>query len=66
MFPLGQMTKEQVRAEAARRGFAVAAKPDSYDICFIPEGDTHGYLVEKLGARPVRSSTWRRRGARRA
>ena len=50
MFPLGEMTKEQVRAEAARRGFAVAAKPDSYDICFIPEGDTHGYLVEKLGA----------------
>ena len=51
MFPLGEMTKQQVRAEAARRGFAVAAKPDSYDICFIPEGDTHGYLVEKLGAR---------------
>jgi tRNA-specific 2-thiouridylase len=50
LFPLGGMTKEQVRAEAARRGFAVAAKPDSYDICFIPEGDTHGYLVEKLGA----------------
>ncbi len=45
------MTKAQVRQEAARRGFAVAAKPDSYDICFIPEGDTHGYLVEKLGAR---------------
>ena len=52
MFPLGEMTKEQVRAEAARRGFAVASKPDSYDICFIPDGDTHGYLVEKLGARP--------------
>ncbi len=51
MFPLGRMTKEWVRAEAARRGFSVAAKPDSYDICFIPEGDTHGYLVEKLGAR---------------
>ena len=51
MFPLGEMTKQQVRAEAARRGFAVAAKPDSYDICFIPDGDTHGYLVDKLGAR---------------
>ena len=51
MFPLGEMTKEQVRQEAARRGFAVAAKPDSYDICFIPDGDTHGYLVDKLGAR---------------
>ncbi len=52
MFPLGEMTKEQVRSEAARRGFAVASKPDSYDICFIPDGDTHGYLVEKLGAAP--------------
>jgi tRNA-specific 2-thiouridylase len=51
MFPLGGMTKDVVRAEAARRGFSVASKPDSYDICFIPEGDTHRYLVEKLGAR---------------
>ncbi len=52
VFPLGDHTKEWVRAEAARRGFAVAAKPDSYDICFIPDGDTRGYLTEKLGARP--------------
>ncbi|MEJ7648982.1 MAG: tRNA 2-thiouridine(34) synthase MnmA [Nakamurella sp.] len=52
MFPLGQMTKTQVRAEAGRRGFAVAAKPDSYDICFIPDGDTRGYLTEKLGQAP--------------
>ncbi len=52
MFPLGEMTKAQVRAEAARRGFSVAAKPDSYDICFIPEGDTRAYLTEKLGIRP--------------
>ncbi len=62
MFPLGELTKQQVRAEAARRGFAVAAKPDSYDICFIPEGDTHGYLVEKLGAR---TGLGGRRGIRR-
>jgi tRNA-specific 2-thiouridylase len=52
MFPLGGLTKPQVRAEAQRRGFPVAGKPDSYDICFIPDGDTHGYLVDKLGARP--------------
>ena len=52
LFPLGGMTKDAVRAEAARRGFAVAAKPDSYDICFISDGDTRGYLTEKLGARP--------------
>ncbi len=52
MFPLGGLTKPQVREQARQRGFAVAAKPDSYDICFIPDGDTHGYLVDKLGARP--------------
>jgi tRNA-uridine 2-sulfurtransferase len=51
MFPLGGHTKDWVRAEAARRGFAVAAKPDSYDICFIPDGDTRGYLTDKLGQR---------------
>ena len=54
MFPLGGYTKDWVRAEAERRGFAVARKPDSYDICFIPDGDTRGYLTEKLGHRPGR------------
>jgi tRNA-specific 2-thiouridylase len=52
MFPLGAMTKERVRAIAAARGFAVAAKPDSHDICFIPDGDTRGFLSRRLGHRP--------------
>ena len=52
MFPLGSMTKERVREIAAERGFAVAAKPDSHDICFIPDGDTRGFLARKLGSRP--------------
>ena len=51
-FPLGDRTKAEVREEAARRGFAVAAKPDSHDICFIPNGDTAGWLRERLGAEP--------------
>jgi len=51
MFPLGETpSKAIVRAEAAERGFSVAKKPDSYDICFIPDGDTRGYLAEKVGA----------------
>lgn len=37
-FPLGGMRKEAVRAEAARLGLPVADKPDSQDICFVPEG----------------------------
>jgi tRNA-specific 2-thiouridylase len=52
VFPLGSMTKERVREIAAERGFAVAAKPDSHDICFIPDGDTRGFLARRLGSRP--------------
>ena len=52
VLPLGDSTKAQVRAEAAERGLAVAAKPDSHDVCFIPAGDTAGWLRDRLGARP--------------
>jgi tRNA-specific 2-thiouridylase len=52
MFPLGGMTKERVREIAAARGFSVATKPDSHDICFIPDGDTRGFLSRTLGSRP--------------
>ena len=49
-FPLGETpSKAQVRAEAAARGLTVAQKPDSHDICFIPDGDTRGWLAEKVG-----------------
>jgi tRNA-specific 2-thiouridylase len=49
LFPLGDSTKAQVRAEAAARGLAVAAKPDSHDVCFIPDGDTRAFLAAELG-----------------
>ena len=52
VLPLGQLTKAQVRAEAAARGLGVADKPDSHDICFIADGDTHGFLRDRLGAQP--------------
>jgi tRNA-specific 2-thiouridylase len=52
MFPLGDSTKAQVRAEAAARGLSVADKPDSHDICFIADGDTRGFLAERLGEEP--------------
>ena len=48
MFPLGDTPKPEIRLEAERRGLAVAAKPDSHDICFISDGDTGGWLSEKL------------------
>ncbi|MCU1605742.1 MAG: mnmA [Modestobacter sp.] len=52
LFPLGSMTKERVREIAAERGYAVATKPDSHDICFIPDGDTRGFLARRLGVQP--------------
>ena len=52
VLPLGSLTKAEVRAEATARGLAVADKPDSHDICFIADGDTAGFLIERLGAQP--------------
>ncbi len=51
LFPLGATpSKALVRAEAEARGLTVAHKPDSHDICFIPDGDTRGWLAERVGA----------------
>lgn len=53
IFPLGDVvSKDDVRAEAAALGIPVAGKRDSFDICFIPDGDTRGYLRRHLGAEP--------------
>lgn len=46
-FPLGQLPKDEVRRIAAEVGLEVAAKPDSQDICFVPDGD-YAALVKKL------------------
>ncbi|RAV14671.1 tRNA 2-thiouridine(34) synthase MnmA [Mycolicibacterium sp. GF69] len=51
VFPVGDTPKPQIRAEAARRGLAVAEKPDSHDICFIPSGDTRAFLGARIGVR---------------
>ncbi|WP_116706461.1 tRNA 2-thiouridine(34) synthase MnmA [Actinomycetospora cinnamomea] len=52
LFPLGDTPKAEVRAEAAARGLVVAEKPDSHDICFIPSGDTRGFLAERIDEAP--------------
>ena len=46
-FPLGNLPKHEVRALASEAGLVVAAKPDSQDICFVPDGDYAG-LVKRL------------------
>lgn len=52
LFPIGADSKADVRAEAQLRGLVVADKPDSHDICFIPDGDTAGFLRDRLGPAP--------------
>ena len=52
-FPLGDTpSKDLIRAEAADRGIQVAQKPDSHDICFIPDGDTRGWLSGHVDRTP--------------
>ncbi len=50
IFPLGDTVKTDVRQEAQARGFSLAQKPDSHDICFVPSGDNAGWLRERLGS----------------
>ncbi|WP_333890943.1 tRNA 2-thiouridine(34) synthase MnmA [Mycolicibacterium gadium] len=51
VFPVGDTPKPRIREEAASRGLAVAEKPDSHDICFIPSGDTRAFLGARIGVR---------------
>jgi tRNA-specific 2-thiouridylase len=55
-FPLGDLPKDEVRRIAGEFGLAVAAKPDSQDICFVPDGD-YARIVKSMrpqGGRPGR------------
>lgn len=49
MFPLGELTKSQVRQIAESQGFVTAAKKDSQDICFVPDGDYTSFMVRHTG-----------------
>jgi tRNA-specific 2-thiouridylase len=48
LFPLGNMTKPEVREVARQHGLALAEKPDSQEICFIPGGDYKQFLTAYL------------------
>ena len=56
LFPLGEMTKPEVRELARKHGLALAEKPDSQEICFVPGGDykrfIDAYLAEQGGSLP--------------
>lgn len=49
LFPLGELTKEQVRVLAEEQGFLNAKKRDSQDICFIPDGDYRSFMERYTG-----------------
>lgn len=48
LFPLGEMTKPEVRELASRYGLPTASKGESYEICFIPDNDYGRFLKERL------------------
>jgi tRNA-specific 2-thiouridylase len=63
MFPVGEMTKADVRAHAVRLGLRTAAKPDSQDVCFISSVEgRQGFLADKLDFHPA--DVMNRRGER--
>ena len=47
VFPVGLLTKPEVRAQARRLGLTVAEKPDSQEICFVPDGDYASFVASK-------------------
>lgn len=49
LFPLGELSKEQVRQIAMEQGFVTASKKDSQDICFIPDGDYFAFMKRYTG-----------------
>jgi len=67
VFPLGAMTKAEVREHAREFGLPVANKAESQEICFVPRGETAAYLARRLpvAAGAVVDATGRRLGAHR-
>ncbi|MDF2614818.1 MAG: mnmA [Clostridia bacterium] len=52
LMPLGDYTKDEVREIAKKIGLAVATKPDSQEICFVPDDDYAGYIARETGEKP--------------
>lgn len=52
LFPVGHLSKPEVRAYAERLGLSVADKPDSHEICFVPDGNTAKFVERQLATAP--------------
>jgi tRNA-specific 2-thiouridylase len=55
LFPLGSMTKEEVRARARHLGLANAGKPESQEICFVPDGDYAAFVQTRSRPDQIRT-----------
>lgn len=51
LMPVGKYTKDEVRAIAEKINLRIANKPDSQDICFVPDGDYAAYIEEEAGVK---------------
>ena len=51
LMPVGEFTKDQIREIASGQGLAVAHKPDSQEICFVPDDDYAGFIDREAGDR---------------
>lgn len=51
LMPVGQYSKDEIREIAEKIGLLVANKPDSQDICFVPDGDYAAYIEENAGVK---------------
>ena len=54
LFPVGELTKDEVRGEARRLGLPVAGKPESMEVCFVPRGDAGGFVASRVDADAIR------------
>lgn len=52
LMPVGEYTKEEIRKMAENIGLRVADKPDSQDICFVPDGDYASFIEDLAGKQP--------------
>jgi len=54
LFPVGHLTKNEVREKARVLGLKVAEKPESQDICFVPDGDYARFIEQRLSSEQVK------------
>lgn len=58
IFPLGEYTKNEIRKKAAEIGLKVADKPDSQEICFIPDNDYKRFLFERISNNKIKPGSF--------